>query len=128
VLHYVIWIRVRHRLRSAELPALFGAGDQIFRTPSTCRATFGPRPESGKRQPSRFESAAANERVYMTADKLYGKGHHGHNVHFLITDVLLPGQVREGMEAAHELLGFKENPRSSRGRYWYNRLPQGWLD
>ncbi len=75
-----------------------------------------------------FESAAANERGYMTADKLYGKGHHGHNVHFLITTYCFQGRYEKAMEAAHELLGFKENPREAAAiDNWYTAYRQGWF-
>ena len=61
-----------------------------------------------------FETAAENERGYMQADKLYSTGHHGHNVHFLITTYCFQGKYDKAMEAARELLGFKENPREAR--------------
>src|SRR5579872_3195161 len=58
-----------------------------------------------------FESAAENERGYLKADKLYSPGHHGHNVHFLVTTYCFQGKYDKAMEAARELLGFPENPR-----------------
>jgi tetratricopeptide (TPR) repeat protein len=60
-----------------------------------------------------FDSAAANERGYIQADKLYGTGHHGHNVHYLATAYSFQGQYDKGKDAARELLGFKENPREA---------------
>ena len=75
-----------------------------------------------------FESAAANERGYMSADKLYGRGHHGHNVHFLIATYFFQGKYEKAMEAAHELLGFKENPREAAAiDNWYTAYRQGWF-
>ena len=58
-----------------------------------------------------FSAAAENERGYMRADKLYGTGHHGHNVHFLATSYSFEGQYDKAKETARELLGFQENPR-----------------
>jgi len=60
-----------------------------------------------------FYAAAVNERGYMQADKLYGSGHHGHNVHYLATAYSFQGQYDKGKDAARELLGFKENPREA---------------
>src|SRR5437773_5179279 len=75
-----------------------------------------------------FESAAANERSYMQADKLYSKGHHGHNVHFLIATYCFQGKYEKAMEAAHELLGFKENLREAAAiDNWYTAYRQGWF-
>ena len=75
-----------------------------------------------------FESAAANERSYMNADKLYSKGHHGHNVHFLITTYCFQGKYEKAMEAARELLSFKENPREAAAvDNWYTPYRQGWF-
>jgi tetratricopeptide (TPR) repeat protein len=60
---------------------------------------------------SAFSAAAENERGYMHADKLYGTGHHGHNVHFLATSYSFQGQYDKAKDAARELLNFSENPR-----------------
>jgi tetratricopeptide (TPR) repeat protein len=57
-----------------------------------------------------FASAAANERQWMSKDKQYGDGHHGHNVHYLATAYSFEGRFDDAMEAAKELWGFKENP------------------
>lgn len=75
-----------------------------------------------------FEAAAANERGYMAADKLYARGHHGHNVHFLITTYCFQGKYDKAMEASSELLGFAENPREA-GAIDNNFTPyrQGWF-
>jgi len=58
-----------------------------------------------------FSGAAVSEREWMTTDKLYGDGHHGHNVHYLATAYSFEGRYDDAMEAAKELLAFKENPR-----------------
>jgi tetratricopeptide (TPR) repeat protein len=64
----------------------------------------------------------------MDADKLYGKGHHGHNVHFLITTYCFQGKYEKALEAAHELLGFKENPREAAAvDNAYTAYRQGWF-
>lgn len=60
-----------------------------------------------------FSAAAANELGYIRSDQLYTLGHHGHNVHFLITSYSFQGQYEKAMEAARGLLEFKENPREA---------------
>ena len=57
-----------------------------------------------------FSAAAVNERSWMKQDKLYGDGHHGHNVHYLATSYSFEGRYDDAVEAAKELLGYKENP------------------
>jgi len=57
-----------------------------------------------------FAAAAVNERMWMAQDKLYGNGHHGHNVHFLATAYSFEGRYDDAIEAAKELLAFQENP------------------
>jgi tetratricopeptide (TPR) repeat protein len=60
-----------------------------------------------------FGDAAENERKWMKLDKLYGDGHHGHNVHYLATAYSFEGRYDDAMEAAKELLGYAENPRTA---------------
>jgi tetratricopeptide (TPR) repeat protein len=60
-----------------------------------------------------FADAAANERKWMKEDKLYGDGHHGHNVHYLATAYSFEGRYDDAIEAAKELLGYAENPRTA---------------
>ncbi len=75
-----------------------------------------------------FSAAAENERGYMHADKLYGTGHHGHNVHFLATSYSFQGQYDKAKDAARELLGFKENPREIASMDgFYSAYRQGWF-
>ena len=57
-----------------------------------------------------FSAAAVNERGWMKQDRLYGDGHHGHNVHYLATAYSFEGRYDDAIEAARELLGYKENP------------------
>jgi tetratricopeptide (TPR) repeat protein len=57
-----------------------------------------------------FSAAATNERKWMADDKLYGDGHYGHNVHYLATAYSFEGRYDDAIEAAKELLAFKENP------------------
>jgi tetratricopeptide (TPR) repeat protein len=57
-----------------------------------------------------FASAAVNERAWMKTDKLYGSGHHGHNVHYLATAYSFEGRFDDAIEAAKELLAIPENP------------------
>ena len=60
-----------------------------------------------------FAAAAENERSWMSLDRLYGDGHHGHNVHYLATAYSFEGRYDDAIEAAKELLGFQENPRQA---------------
>jgi tetratricopeptide (TPR) repeat protein len=57
-----------------------------------------------------FSDAAVSERRWMSQDKLYGSGHHGHNVHYLATAYSFEGRYDDAIEAAKELLGYPENP------------------
>jgi tetratricopeptide (TPR) repeat protein len=75
-----------------------------------------------------FSDAAANERTWMKTDKMYGDGHHGHNVHYLATAYSFEGRYDDAMEAARELLGFKENPRQAGSADQVNgAYAQGWF-
>src|SRR5258708_9510052 len=58
-----------------------------------------------------FSDAAQNEREWMKQDKLYGDGHHGHNVHYLATAYSFEGKYDEAVKAAGELMAYKENPK-----------------
>ena len=62
-----------------------------------------------------FSDAAKNEREWMSKDKLYGDGHHGHNVHYLATAYSFEGRYDDAIEAAKELLAFQENPAQKAG-------------
>src|SRR5450432_1642243 len=57
-----------------------------------------------------FSDAAVSERRWMSQDKLYGSGHHGHNVHYLATAYSFEGRYDDAIEAAKELLAYPENP------------------
>ncbi len=75
-----------------------------------------------------FLDAAVNERSYMAADNLYGSGHHGHNVNYLSNVYSMDGQFEKAMEAARELLGFKENPReAAQADNFSTAYRQGWF-
>lgn len=75
-----------------------------------------------------FSAAAENERGYMQADKLYSRGHHGHNVHFLVAAYCFQGKYGKAMEGARELLAFEENPReAAQVDNWYTVHRQGWF-
>jgi len=75
-----------------------------------------------------FESAAENELGYMRADQLYGRGHHGHNVHFLITTYAFQGRYDDAVKAARGLLALKENPREEADvNNYYTAYRQGWF-
>jgi len=75
-----------------------------------------------------FGDAAVNERYWMKQDKLYGDGHHGHNVHYLATAYSFEGRYEDAMEAARELLSYKENPRQAASADQVNgAYAQGWF-
>jgi len=75
-----------------------------------------------------FAAAAENERGYIQADRLYGTGHHGHNVHFLATAYSFSGQYDKAKGAAQELLSFKENPREQASvDGFFDAYRQGWF-
>src|SRR5207247_5067746 len=51
-----------------------------------------------------------------------------HNVHFLITTYCFQGKYEKAMDAARELLSFKENPREAAAiDNWYTPYRQGWF-
>ncbi len=60
-----------------------------------------------------FEAAKDNELGWIRADRLFGTGHHGHNVHFLATSYSFAGQYEQALAAARGLLEFEENPREA---------------
>ncbi len=75
-----------------------------------------------------FSAAAENERGYMQQDKQYGDGHHGHNVHYLATAYSFEGRYDDAVEAAKELLAFKENPRQAGAPdLMTGAMAQGWF-
>jgi tetratricopeptide (TPR) repeat protein len=60
-----------------------------------------------------FEEARDNELSYLRADQLYPNGHHGHNVHFLISSAGFNEKYEKAMENARALMEFKETPREA---------------
>ncbi len=75
-----------------------------------------------------FDDAAVNERSYMSADRFYGNGHHGHNVHYLATSYSFSGDYEKAITASKELLGIKENPReASQPDNVFTAYAQGWF-
>lgn len=75
-----------------------------------------------------FSSAAANERKYMAADSLYGGGHHGHNVHFLVTSYAFSGQYDKAIASARELLAIPETPAEAKNAgNFRTAAAQGWF-
>jgi tetratricopeptide (TPR) repeat protein len=75
-----------------------------------------------------FSAAAVNERGWMKQDKFYGDGHHGHNVHYLATSYSFEGRYEDAVEAAKELLGFKENPgQAASADLMTSAYAQGWF-
>jgi tetratricopeptide (TPR) repeat protein len=64
----------------------------------------------------------------MSADKLYGSGHHGHNVHYLATALSFEGQYDKARAAAAELLALGENPREKASvDGFFAAYRQGWF-
>jgi tetratricopeptide (TPR) repeat protein len=75
-----------------------------------------------------FTDAAANELGWMNADKLYGRGHHGHNVHYQSTALAFSGQYDKAIAAAEGLLELGENPREkSQVDNFTSIYRQGWF-
>lgn len=75
-----------------------------------------------------FTAAMENELGYIRRDPLYGKGHHGHNVHYLATSYSFLGKSAQAIEAASTLLEFKENPREAAAvDAFYSTYRQGWF-
>ena len=75
-----------------------------------------------------FSDAAVSERLWMSQDKLYGSGHHGHNVHYLATAYSFEGRFDEAVEAANTLLQIKENPaQASSADAMTTAYAQGWF-
>jgi tetratricopeptide (TPR) repeat protein len=75
-----------------------------------------------------FEAAAENEQGYMRDDQLYGRGHHGHNVHFLIATYNFQDRYEGAVKAARSLLELKENPREAAAvDNFYTAYRQGWF-
>ncbi len=75
-----------------------------------------------------FSDAAQNELGWIRADKLYGRGHHGHNVHYLATALAFSGQYDKAIAQAQHLLEFKENPReAAQVDGFFNVYRQGWF-
>jgi tetratricopeptide (TPR) repeat protein len=75
-----------------------------------------------------FAGAAVVERKWMRQDKLYGDGHHGHNVHYLATAYSFEGRYDDAIEAARELLGYTENPRQAAAPdFMTSAHAQGWF-
>jgi tetratricopeptide (TPR) repeat protein len=75
-----------------------------------------------------FNDAAINERMWMKLDKFYGNAHHGHNVHYLATAYSFEGRYDDAVEAARELLGYKENPgQAAQTDLFTGAYAQGWF-
>jgi len=75
-----------------------------------------------------FSDAAVNELGYIKADKLYGRGHHGHNVHYQSTAYSFSGQYDKAIQAAQSLMDFGENPREvAQVDNFYGIYRQGWF-
>jgi tetratricopeptide (TPR) repeat protein len=75
-----------------------------------------------------FSSAAQLELGYMKADPLYGRGHHGHNVHYLATSYSFQGDYDHARQAALGLLELRENPReAAQVDGYFSAYRQGWF-
>ena len=57
-----------------------------------------------------FQGCMQLELQYMAADKEYGNGHHGHNVHFLAMTYSMDNQPGKALEYAQHLLKFGDTP------------------
>jgi tetratricopeptide (TPR) repeat protein len=78
-----------------------------------------------------FSDAAQNELTWIKADKLYGTGHHGHNVHFQATAESFSAKFEDARKSAAHLLEFPESPaeaaqvdnyRSAKRQGWFAML------
>ena len=58
-----------------------------------------------------FTQAAELERRYISQDSLYGTGHHGHNVHFLITTFMFERDYDRAHERRPRVNGDSRNAR-----------------
>jgi len=75
-----------------------------------------------------FIQAADLERRYISEDSLYGTGHHGHNVHFLIATYMFERDYDRAMSAAQELMAIPETPGQKKNiDDWYAADRQGWF-
>jgi tetratricopeptide (TPR) repeat protein len=75
-----------------------------------------------------FSDAARNELGYIKADQLYSTGHHGHNVHFLVTSYCFRGDYEKALETARGLFAFAETPReASQVDNYHSAHRQGWF-
>ena len=63
----------------------------------------------------------------MAEDKLYGDGHHGHNVHYLATAYSFEGRYDDAIEAAKELLAIQRESRASSCRGYRRQRPSAGL-
>ncbi len=75
-----------------------------------------------------FEDAAINERKWIASDRLYGTGHHGHNVHFEAMAQSFSGDFAGAKASAAHLLTYTENPREAgQVDMFYSAYRQGWF-
>ena len=58
-----------------------------------------------------FALCQRKEIEYMTADQLYGNGHHGHNTAYLATTYAFHGDVEKAIEIVNGLYEYKQSPR-----------------
>ena len=63
-----------------------------------------------KQAQAAFSSCMQLELQYMAADKEYGNGHHGHNVHFLAMSYSMDNQPDKALDCARHLLNFGDTP------------------
>lgn len=68
------------------------------------------------------------ELQYMAADKDYGAGHHGHNVHFLAMTYSMDHQPGRALEMARHLLAYGDTPTdAARPDHIYGAYRQGFF-
>lgn len=76
---------------------------------------------------SSFEAAKRNEEKYLAADALYGYGHHGHNVLFLISTYGFQQRYDDAIRTSRELMGIRETPREAGNKIGSSAYRQGWF-
>ncbi len=75
-----------------------------------------------------FNACMRLELHYMSQDKEYGTGHHGHNVHFLAMVYSMDNQPAKALECARHLLAYGDTPADqARPDYMYGAYRQGFF-
>jgi hypothetical protein len=75
-----------------------------------------------------FTNCMRLELQYMSQDKEYGNGHHGHNVHFLAMVYSMDNQPNKALECARHLLAYGDTPAdAAKPDYMFGAYRQGFF-